>query len=75
MSSNLVNNLGGVAGFGENSLPANDDESTQWIDIRAVFPNGLNFFGTVWNGFYINNIGNITFVEPLYEYTPSPTSR
>ncbi len=71
MSSNLVNNLGGVAGFGENSLPANDDESTQWIDIRAVFPNGLNFFGTVWNGFYINNNGNITFVEPLYEYTPS----
>lgn len=71
MSSSLVNNLGGSAGFGENSLPANDDESTNWIDIRSVFPDGLNFFGTVWNGFYINNNGNITFAEALSEYTPS----
>ncbi|HZE14993.1 MAG TPA: VCBS domain-containing protein, partial [Mycobacterium sp.] len=43
----LVNNLGGTAGFGENVLAANDDGSTPAIDITSVFGSeGLNFFGT-----------------------------
>lgn len=74
MSTSLVNNLGGSAGFGENSLPPNDDSSSLWIDIRSVFPNGLNFFGTVWDGFYINNNGNITFGYSLHQYTPTAIS-
>jgi len=31
----------------------------------------INFFGAEFNSAYINNNGNITFSEPLPEYTPS----
>lgn len=68
--SPLVNKLGGESGFGENFLDKNDDDSTQLIDITPVFENGLNFFGTNYQGFYINNNGNITFNSSLSEYTP-----
>ena len=70
MSTYLVNGLGGTAGFGESYLDRNDDGSTSLIDIRSVFPHGINFFGTVWNGIYINNNGNITFAASQYTYTP-----
>ena len=68
--SPLINGLGGNAGFGENFLGRNDDESTQFIDISSVFEDGLNYFGINYQGFYINNNGNITFNAPLEEYTP-----
>jgi hypothetical protein len=67
---NLINNLGGTAGFGENFLDRNDDISTESIDITSVFENGLNFFGKNYQGFYINNNGNITFNEALSDYSP-----
>lgn len=67
----LVNGLGGSAGFGEQSLARNDDGSTGFIDVTSIFAGGLNFFGTTYNGFYINNNGNITFSSPLSTYTPS----
>lgn len=67
----LINTLGGEYGFGENYLGRNDDESTwEGIDITSVFPEGMNFFGTSWNNIYVNNNGNITFSNGLYEYTP-----
>lgn len=66
----LINSLGGSAGFGENVLDRNDDSSTELIDVTSVFESGLNFFGTAYNGFYINNNGNITFNNPSSTYTP-----
>ncbi|PIZ84205.1 MAG: hypothetical protein COX96_04995 [Candidatus Omnitrophica bacterium CG_4_10_14_0_2_um_filter_44_9] len=57
-------------GFGSNNLPANDDESTGLINVSSVFVNGLNFFGNTYNGFYLNNNGNITFASALGTYTP-----
>lgn len=69
-ASNLINGLGGDAGFGENFLERNDDQSTELIDVTSVFEDGLNFFGTNYQGFYINNNGNITFNSSLSEYTP-----
>lgn len=66
----LVNGLGGSAGFGENSLPANDDGSTGFIDISSVFAGGLNFFGSNYNGFWLNNNGNITFDSAMNTFTP-----
>jgi len=71
VSTYLINTLGGSAGFGEHYLERNDDGSTTQIDIRSVFPDGLNFFGTVWNGIYINNNGNITFNSTQSAYTPT----
>nr|WP_013334799.1 CARDB domain-containing protein [Gloeothece verrucosa]ADN18050.1 YD repeat protein [Gloeothece verrucosa PCC 7822] len=66
----LIDGLGGDAGFGENYLERNDDGSTDFIDITAVFPSGLNFFGKIYQGFYINNNGNITFNEPSSTFIP-----
>jgi Nidogen-like/CARDB/Cadherin domain len=68
--STLIKGLGGSAGFGENILNRNDDGSTGFIDLTSVFESGLNFFGTYYNGFYINNNGNITFTRPLSTYIP-----
>ncbi len=70
----LVNGLGGEKGFGENYLDRNDDGYTSPIDITSVFPDGLNFFGTVWDHIYVNNNGNITFQNGLYSYTPGVIS-
>lgn len=68
--ANLIDGLGGVAGFGENFLGRNDDGFTGFIDVTSVFESGLNFFGTNYTGFYINNNGNITFGSGLSTYTP-----
>ena len=70
MENFLVNGLGGLAGFGENSLSANDDDSSVFVDATGIFESGLNFFGTTYSGFYINNNGNITFTSPLSVYRP-----
>jgi len=70
-SNYLINNLGGDAGFGENILGANDDDSTGAIDIRSVFgEEGVNFFGRKFTHLYVNNNGNITFAGPSGTYTP-----
>lgn len=66
----LINGLGGSAGFGENSLAANDDGSTGSIDISSVFSNGLNFFGTTYSALYVNNNGNVTLNAAMGTYTP-----
>jgi hypothetical protein len=70
-SHDLINGLGGSAGFGENSLGRNDDGSSAAIDITSVFGTaGLNFFGTTFHSLYINNNGNITFGHSNSAYTP-----
>jgi Ca2+-binding RTX toxin-like protein len=56
---------------GSEVLPANDDESSSYIDITSVFEGGINFFGRHFDGLYVNNNGNITFGQDLYTYTPS----
>lgn len=58
--ANLINNLGGAAGFGENFVPRNDDYYTTGIDLRTIFGSGLNFFGTNYNYVSVNNNGNVT---------------
>jgi len=69
----LINGLGGSVGFGEASLPRNDDGSSAAIDIRPIFgAAGLNFFGTNYTTLFVNNNGNITFGGSLSSYTPSP---
>lgn len=66
----ITNGLGGTAGFGENTLTANDDSSTAFLDLSSVFADGLNFFGTNYNGLYLNNNGNVTFNSNLGTFTP-----
>ncbi len=70
LGNSLVNGLGGSAGFGEGVLGANDDGSTSFINLSSVFEDGLDFFGTNYAGFYVNNNGNVTFNTSQYTYTP-----
>ncbi|HAS12149.1 MAG TPA: hypothetical protein DCS55_16780 [Acidimicrobiaceae bacterium] len=53
-----------------NELPANDDGST------ALVPLGFTVeFGTrQYTSLYINNNGNVTFGDDLFQYTPDPLS-
>src|SRR5882762_6067682 len=68
----LINGLGGPAGFGSNILPVGDDNSSTAILLSSVFPNGgLNFFGTTYTSIYINNNGNLTFNGASPTFTPS----
>lgn len=51
------------------TLPPNDDGSSQESE-RVFFPQPLNFFGTEQRFAFVNNNGNITFVNALSTFTP-----
>ena len=67
----LINGLGGAAGFGENLLARNDDDSTGLVSLAEAFPAGLDFFGVSYTGLYVNNNGSVTFAAPTDDYTPT----
>lgn len=68
--TDLINTLGGTAGFGENSIARNDDGSFL-LNITSVFENGINFYGTNYTSLYINTNGNVTFGSAQSTYTPT----
>ncbi|MHC4500641.1 MAG: nidogen-like domain-containing protein, partial [Planctomycetota bacterium] len=53
-------------GFDVNTLPRNDDGSTDEVDMGFA----INFFGDTYSSLYVNNNGNVTFNESMWEYTP-----
>lgn len=69
-AASLVNGLGGATGFGENTLAANDDSYTGFLNLSSVFPSGMNFFGNTYTGLRLNNNGNVTFNSALGTFTP-----
>jgi hypothetical protein len=54
------------AGFNTSFLDRNDDGSTGLVGAGFT----MNFFGSSFTQFYINNNGNITFNTPLSTFTP-----
>jgi len=52
--------------FTANTLPANDDDSSDLVDLGFT----INFYGTNFSQTYVNNNGNITFDSSQTEYTP-----
>ncbi|MHC4122363.1 MAG: InlB B-repeat-containing protein, partial [Planctomycetota bacterium] len=52
--------------FDEFGLAANDDLSTDVVDIGFT----INFFGKTFSRLYVNNNGNVTFNGPLWTFTP-----
>ncbi|MEZ6052056.1 MAG: right-handed parallel beta-helix repeat-containing protein [Planctomycetaceae bacterium] len=54
------------AGFTQNNLPANDDNSTDAVNLGF----DINFFGQMFSQAFVNNNGNITFDAPLFNFTP-----
>jgi hypothetical protein len=63
----LRSGFGGPAGFGDLSQLRNDDGSSS----RLNLPFTLNFFGSSYSTFWVNNNGNITFGGPVGSYTPN----
>jgi len=53
-------------GFDSETLLANDDGSTGLVDIGFT----INYYGTITNGLYVNNNGNVTFDAPMGTFTP-----
>jgi len=71
--ANLLNGLGGAAGFGEATLgPANDESAV--VNLAATFGgSGLSFIGIAYTQLSINHNGNITFGGTAYaQNTPVP---
>lgn len=64
----LLDGFGGARGYGDLAMSRNDDGSSNAINL----PFSLNFFGNTPTTFFINNNGNITFNNPVSEYTPDP---
>ena len=62
----LLNGFGGDRNYGDLAMLANDDGSSNLINL----PFNINFFGNNYSQFYINNNGNITFNAPVGQYTP-----
>ena len=64
----ILSGLGGTSGYGTRAMTPNDDSSSSLLNL----PFGLNFYGSTYNNFYVNNNGNITFNGPVSTYTPNP---
>lgn len=57
-------------GSGTNILAANDDESTGSVGLGFA----VNFFGANSSTVFVSNNGNVTFTNPLPQYTPNGLS-
>lgn len=66
----LVAGLGGAAGYGETTLPRSDDGYFQ-IDLSALFPDGLNVFGTRYRELFVNTNGSVSFGNGILAYAPA----
>ena len=64
----LLDNLPGATTYGDLAMDRNDDGSSSELDL----PFAINFYGTTYNQFWVNNNGNITFERSLGTYTPYP---
>jgi len=57
------------AGFTANQLAACDDSCSS---PQVALGFSINFYGNPYSGVYVNNNGNITFDQPLSEFSPLP---
>jgi len=64
----LRSGFGGPEDFGDLSQLPNDDSSSSQLNL----PFAINFFGSSYSNFFVNNNGNITFKSQLPQFTPSP---
>ena len=55
-----------LAGCDTNTLPANDDDSTEAVPLGFT----ANMFDTSFSSVYVNNNGNVTVANDLSEFTP-----
>src|SRR5262249_8041278 len=56
-----------LAGYSTTTFPANDDQS-----VGPIAPGfSMNFFGTTYTQFWVNNNGNVTFASDFGTFTPT----
>ena len=55
-----------LPGLRGNTLQANDDGSSQQVNLSSA----LNFYGNSFSSLWVNNNGNVTFAGPMATYTP-----
>ncbi|MBX3272872.1 MAG: hypothetical protein KF729_21600 [Sandaracinaceae bacterium] len=67
----LINGLGGTADYGTACLGRNDDGHSTSIDLRPIFPSGIQFFDQTHTSMFVNTNGNVTFSAGLPTYTPN----
>lgn len=65
-AQDAIRHGGGASGFTSNDIPRNDDGFIGPVDIGF----NVNFFGEDFDQLYVNNNGNVTFMEGLATYTP-----
>jgi len=67
--------LGGPAGYGEIEVPRSDDGSLA-LDLSGLFPDGLNYFGVLYDAsaVYVNTNGTLSFLSALPDYPTSDNS-
>lgn len=53
------------------TLEANDDGSTDAVNLNIGGASGINFFGQNFTQTFVNNNGNITFGNSLAQFTPN----
>ena len=64
----LIGGLGGPVGYGTETLPVSDDDSSAAIALATAFPSGMNFYGSTYTQLYLNNNGYVSFVLPPTVY-------
>jgi Ca2+-binding RTX toxin-like protein len=70
-NGNLVNGLGGSAGFGENSLDRGDDSTNDLVNITSIFgAGGITYFGDSYTQLGVNTNGHVTFGSTYSTYNP-----
>ena len=74
----LVSGLGGPTGYGEGvfstatKVAGNNDDGSVFVNISSVFgTDGIDYFGTTYNGIYVNSNGNISFGAANTAYAPA----
>ena len=65
----LQNGLGGSAGYGEVMVPRGDDSALR-LNLSAVFEDGLNYFGVLYDAqrVFVNTNGTLSFLSALTAY-------
>jgi hypothetical protein len=62
----MLDGLGGETGYGDLALGRTDDGSSGSLDL----PFEINLGGTAYDSFFVNNNGNVSFGEPMWQHTP-----
>ena len=69
-AAELLRDLGGASGFGENVVPSGDDEFVS-VDLAPIWPAGINLWGKPFASVFVNQNGNLTFDGGLTRFTPT----